>query len=304
MGAVEVGTFLVDEQAAAAAVEAAVDDANSALRLKLEELFGAPRVPVNLFFAVGPTLFVLSTDSEVRACPIAEGTPVAVTALCGAAEGTAFAVIDNELRFCFLNHDGGSTSAPAVRKEVTGLPPDAVLNGLCTNPATGELIILAGEKFYVGEIPESAPAGITVTEWIDAGFDAGTTSCVCAVADTTPFGGSDAGVWVVAPNGGLWIASPTVPAMELVPPDDGVVRYISTDPTTAPDYNLWYSVDGQGISAPFQARVASVNPYPQAAYNDIVYAATSTKIVQYKAGQATKTVLDDVTASLIAVSTS
>lgn len=299
MGAVEVGKFLVDGDS----VKVIVEDINSTLRGVLDDLYGPPKVSVNLWFAKESTVYRRFTSGTTAVNPVAG----VVRSLCGAPNGGAIAVLDNNT---LVSLEGPEGYINARDVTVTGLPAAAVLNGICSSP-DGTVYVLSGTKVYTGELSGSdADWTLALTEWADAGFDVGTGGTTIALSvDTGSEPPMPPAVYSITPSGDIWFTGEASNAMifDHTGAGAGPVTYIAADPINNPDAGFPYvytSIEGIGIYNLLGGALVALNPYPCTAYSGTVYATTGTKIVQYKDGQATKTVLDDVTASLIAVSLS
>lgn len=295
MGAVEVGKFLVDGDS----VKVIVEDINSTLRGVLDDLYGPPRVAVNLWFAKESTVYCRFTSGTTAVNPLAG----AVRSLCGAPNGGGFAVLDNNT---LVSLEGPEGYINARDVTVTGLPAAAVLNGICSSP-DGTVYVLSGTKVYTGELSGTT---LALTEWADAGFDAGTGGTTIALSvDLSVAAPLPPALYSITPSGDIWMTTEASNSIIFDHEGSGTgeATYVAADPIADPAAGLpfvYVDIVGIGLYNFLGGALVALTPYPFSVYSGTVYATTGTKIVQYKDGQATKTVLDDVAATLIACSTS
>ena len=284
-----------------AELAAGIVDKNSSIRLALDDLYGPVRVPVNLWYAAGGMVYCLTKDGDLLFTSVP-----AVVGLAGFANGAAFvALSDNSIGFVYVDNSNEVTGPLAANNSVTvsGLPSDAVLNGICSSSG-GQLFVLSGTKIYVSTPTISPPSvSVTFTEWADAGFDAGTDICSCAYGVDLVTGSNGSGIYTATSGGDLWMTPESGTPKIALAHTDAHVRWVCNDPATSP-LGVWVSADGIGVLNLFGGKNAAGNPHPVTAYNDICYCATGEKIVRYKIGDQQKTVVDDTTATLIAASMS
>lgn len=286
------------------AIAAGLEDPAWPLRAALDDLYGAPQVPVNLWWTIGSTVYCqVKNSGPIRLFPFTSS----IRALCGATAGKSYCITDDNILTAFgISEDDGFMTNNSIT--VYGLPVDAVMNGICAGPG-GELYVVSSTKIYSGTVDGSNI--LTLTEFCNLGFDAGTSAVRCAAGNDVSVEdvSSTIAIFSADSDGNVW-GSAVSGAVEYLDHESagiGSCSYMSADPIADPSagYRMIYaSIDGLGIYNFFGGVSVALGDYPSAAYDGYIYAATGSKIVRNKTGQAQKTVTEDVNATLIAVSTS